>query len=46
MLNRTTLSYNFWNTEATDIKYVLVESFESAKCFLKVLNSMSIYKYF
>ena len=30
MLNRTTLTYNFWNTAATDIKYVLVENFESA----------------
>ena len=35
------LTYN-WNTAATDIKYVLVESFESAECFWKVLNSMSM----
>ena len=38
----STLTYNFWNTAATDIKYVLVENFESAECFWKVLNSMSI----
>ena len=46
MLNRIHFNYNFWNTAATDIKYVLVESFESAECFGKVLNSMSMYKYF
>ena len=34
----STLAY----TVATDIKYVLVESFESAECFWKVLNSMSV----
>ena len=33
---------SYWNTAATDIKYVLVESFESDECFWKVLNSMSI----
>ena len=38
----STLTYNFRNTVATDIKYVLVESFESAECFWKVLNSMSM----
>ena len=32
------LTYNFWNTAATDIKCVLLESFESAECFWKVLN--------
>ena len=38
----STLTYNVWNKAATDIKYVLVESFESAECFWKVLNSMSM----
>ena len=38
----STLTYNFSNTAATDIKYVLVESFESAECFWKILNSMSM----
>ena len=38
----STLTYNFRNTVATDIKYALVESFESAECFWKVLNSMSM----
>ena len=32
------LTYNFWNTSATDIKYVLVEGFESAEYFSKVLK--------
>ena len=36
------LTYNFWNKAATDIKYVLVEIFESAEYFWKVLNSMSM----
>ena len=36
----STLTYNFWNKAATDIKYVLVESFESAEFFWKVLHSM------
>ena len=43
MFDRTTLTYNFWNAAATDIKYVLVESFESAEWFWEVLNSMSMY---
>ena len=33
------------NKAATDIKYVLVESFESAEWFWKVLNSMKKYLY-
>ena len=37
----STLTYNFL-TAATDIKYLLVESYESAECFWKVLNSMSM----
>ena len=37
-----TWPYNFWNTAAADITYVLVERFESAECFPKVLNSMSM----
>ena len=36
------ITYNFWNKAATDIKYVLVESFESVEYFWKVLNSMSM----
>ena len=36
------LTYNFSNTAATDIKYLLVESFKCAECFWKVLNSMSM----
>ena len=37
-----TLTYNVWNTAATDIKYVLVESYGPAECFSKVLNSTII----
>ena len=32
------LTYDLWNAAATDSKYVLVESFESAECFWKVFN--------
>ena len=43
MLNRITFEFiTFENTAATDIKYVLVESFKSAECFWEVLNSMSL----
>ena len=38
----STLAYNFRKTAATDIKYVLVESFESAECFLE---SIKFYAY-
>ena len=31
--HKSILTYNFWNTAATDIKYVFVESFETAECF-------------
>ena len=34
----STLTYNFRNTVATDIKYVLVESFESVERFLMKLK--------
>ena len=36
----STLTYNFWNTADTNIKYVhvLVECFESAKCFLESIK--------
>ena len=36
----STLTYTVWNTAATGIKYVLIESFESAEWFWKLLNSI------
>ena len=38
----STLTYNIWNTAATDIKYVLVESYGTAEC-IKIFESIKFY---